>query len=65
MASITISLLEEGLLRLKAIAKEVGVSPEELARASLEEWLNRPREDFERAASYVLSKNEDLYKRLA
>jgi hypothetical protein len=65
MASITISLVEEGLQRLKAIAKEAGVSPEELARASLEEWLSRPREDFKQAASYVLIKNVDLYRRLA
>ena len=65
MASITISLVEEGLQRLKAIAKEAGVSPEELARASLEEWLSRPRDDFKQAASYVLNKNVDLYRRLA
>ncbi len=51
--------------RLKALAQQAGVSPEELARASLEEWLARPREDFQQAAEYVLRKNAELYRRLA
>ncbi len=65
MSTITVPLPDEGLERLKTIAREVGVSPEELARASLEEWLSRPREDFVQAARYVLQKNADLYRRLA
>jgi hypothetical protein len=65
MTAITIPLPEERLQRLTALAKEAGVSPEELARATLEEWLSRPQEDFARAAHYVLAKNADLYRRLA
>jgi hypothetical protein len=41
------------------------VTPEELARAGLEDWLRQPREDFVQAARYVLEKNAELYKRLA
>ena len=64
MTAITVPLSEDRLERLKALAERVGVSPEELARAGLEEWLARPREDFSRAAEYVLRKNAELYRRL-
>jgi hypothetical protein len=60
-----IPLSEEHLEQLQAIARQVGVTPEELARAGLEEWLARPREDFVKAAHYVLEKNAELYRRLA
>jgi hypothetical protein len=65
MADITIALPEERLLRLKELAQEAKVSPEELLRASVEEWLGRPKDDFARAADYVLQKNAELYRRLA
>jgi len=65
MTAILVPLNEERLERLKAIAQQVGVSPEELARASLEDWLARPRSDFEQAARHVMQKNEELYRRLA
>ena len=65
MTSITIPLSEERLERLKSLATQAGVSPEELARAGLEEWLARPRDDFAAAAQYVLRKNAELYRRLA
>jgi predicted transcriptional regulator len=64
MTAITVSLSEDRLQRLKALAEQAGVSPEELARASLEEWLTLPREDFVAAARYVLDKNRELYRRL-
>jgi len=65
MTAITVPLPEEHLERLKAIAQDAGVSPEELASARLEEWLSRPREDFAQAARYVFQKNAELYRRLA
>jgi predicted transcriptional regulator len=65
MTTITISLSEEHLDRLRALAQQRQVSAEELARAALEEWLAQPREDFAAAARYVLQKNAELYRRLA
>jgi antitoxin FitA len=65
MSAITVPLSEERLERLKALARQVGVAPEELARATLEDWLSQPREDFQQAALYVLRKNAELYRRLA
>lgn len=65
MTTVRVPLSEEFVLRLNELANEVGVSPEELARAGLEDWLRRPREDFVQAARYVLEKNKELYRRLA
>lgn len=65
MSSITIDLPDAHLLKLREIAGRLGMSPEDLARMSIEELLAQPEEDFERAADYVLKKNAELYRRLA
>ena len=65
MTTITIALPDERARRLKELADEAGVAPEDLLRASVEAWLAQPQEDFARAATYVLQKNADLYRRLA
>jgi hypothetical protein len=65
MTTITIPLSEERFLNLQELAKEAKVPPEELVRASIEEWLSRPKDDFIRAADYVLRKNAELYRQLA
>ena len=65
MTSITITLPEERLAKLREIAARLNVTPEDLARVSIEELLTRPDEAFKQAAEYVLQKNSDLYRRLA
>jgi hypothetical protein len=65
MVTITIPLSEENLRRLNERARENNVAPEQLLRASIEEWLNDPKPDFAQAADYVLRKNAELYRRLA
>ncbi|MDT5120646.1 MAG: hypothetical protein QOC96_128 [Acidobacteriota bacterium] len=65
MSSITVNLPDEHLLKLKEIAARLKVSPEDLARMSIEELIAQPEEIFEHAADYVLKKNAELYRRLA
>ena len=65
MATVTITLPEEQLAQLKEKAKRYQVTPEELLRVSLEELLTRPDEDFQQAMEHVLTKNAELYRRLA
>jgi len=65
MTTFTITLPDERLKKLEEIAKRFRVAPEELVRASLEELLTRPLDDFQKIVERVLSKNADLYKRLA
>jgi antitoxin FitA len=65
MSSITIELPEERLQKLREMASELGVTPEELLRASVEDLLKRSDDEFKQAAEYVLKKNSELYRRLA
>ncbi|MEO7841837.1 MAG: DNA-binding protein [Anaerolineales bacterium] len=65
MTTFTITLPDERVKKLQEIARRFRVAPEELVRASLEELLMRPMDDFQAALERVLAKNADLYKRLA
>jgi antitoxin FitA len=65
MKNLTISLSADRMAKLREMAIGLGTSPEELARASIEDLLTRPEEDFEKAARYILRKNAELYRRLA
>jgi predicted transcriptional regulator len=65
MTTLTISLPEDRLQQLQERAAQLRVSPEELVRASIEELLTRPAEEFQHALAFVLNKNAELYRRLA
>ena len=51
--------------KLRAEAQRLGLSPEDLARAALSDLLSTPDPEFQDAARRVLTKNQDLYRRLA
>jgi hypothetical protein len=51
--------------KLRAEAERLGLSPEELARAALNDLLSAPDREFQDVARRVVAKNQDLYKRLA
>jgi antitoxin FitA len=65
MSTITITLPEDRLVKLKEMAARLGVTPEDLARVSIAELLSRPEDTVQRAITYVLTKNAELYRRLA
>jgi hypothetical protein len=65
ITTLTISLPEGRLQQLKEQAARFRIAPEELVCASIEELLTRPDEEFQRALTYVLTKNAELYRRLA
>jgi predicted transcriptional regulator len=65
MATITINISEEQLQKLQELAQKLGMSTEELLSASLEDLLNHRQSEFTQAASYVMRKNAELYRRLA
>ncbi|MBI3962432.1 MAG: DNA-binding protein [Deinococcus sp.] len=64
MTSITVPLPDQRLLELQKTAARLGVAPEDLVRASIEELLTRPDEAFMQAMELVVKKNAKLYKRL-
>ena len=65
MTTFTITLPDERLKKLEELAERFRVAPEDLVRASVEELLTRPLDDFQKIVERVLSKNAELYKRLA
>jgi hypothetical protein len=50
---------------LASTAIRSGVQPEELARATLTNALSQDKDEFRKAAEYVLEENRNLYQRLA
>jgi predicted transcriptional regulator len=65
MAQFTVALPEDRLQELEKIAARYNVSPEALVRVSIEDLLTRSDESFRSALDYVLTKNAELYRRLA
>ncbi len=65
MKTLEVQLPEQTLSKLKEAADRLSISPEELLVLSLEEKLAQLDVEFQQAADYVLTKNTELYKRLA
>jgi predicted transcriptional regulator len=65
MTALTIELPPDRMQQLVEVAERLGVTPEALVRASVDDLLARSDDAFERAAERVLAKNAELYRRLA
>lgn len=61
---IVIELPDLQAEELRAEAKRLGVNPEELAAAAVADLVDRAEADFRSAASHVLAKNRELYRRI-
>jgi hypothetical protein len=64
MTTLTISLDEARLQQLQESARRLGMTVEDLARQSIEAFLDTDPE-FVAAARRVLTENAELYRRLA
>ena len=62
---LPVELTESQLESLQQRAKALGISAEQLAAAAVADLVNKPADDFARAAARVMSKNAELYRRLA
>ncbi|MFM9960536.1 MAG: DNA-binding protein [Planctomycetaceae bacterium] len=65
MTTIAVPISEERHARLRELADQAGVPPEEFLRLRVDRLLEQPDEAFEKAAEHVLRKNSELYRRLA
>jgi hypothetical protein len=65
VTTIPIALSDSSITRLNELALKTGLPPEELLRRRVEQLLASPDDEFRRAASYLLEKNKELYRRLA
>jgi hypothetical protein len=63
--TLNLELDEQQTQRLEEVARRLNVSVNDLAKAAINDLLAKPESDFERAATRVLMKNAELYKRLA
>ena len=63
--TLNVELDEQQAQRLHEAAHRLNVSVNDLAKAAINDLLAKPDSDFERAATRVLEKNAELYKRLA
>ncbi len=65
MARITVEIEDSKAALLEEKAKKFGLLPDQIVTASIEDLIGQPEPDFESAMRRVLSKNKELYKRLA
>ena len=65
MTTITVQLDDTKANLLREKAEQFGLSPNQFVVASIEDLLAQPEPEFEIAVQKVLSKNKELYKRLA
>ena len=62
---VAIELTDQQAEQLREHARELGLAPEDLARAAVVDLVNGRAEDFRTVAERVLSKNAELYRRLS
>lgn len=65
METITVKLNDSKAALLRKKAKKFGLLPDQFVTVSIEDLIACPEPDFEEAMQKVLSRNEELYKRLA
>ncbi len=63
--TLEVTLSEKQLAELSARAHRLGLTPQELAQASLADLLEHQDDAFERAVARVLEKNKELHERLS
>lgn len=65
MYKLEITLSDAIAQKLKQMAAQANLSPEEYVTISVQQSLENNTVSFKQAAKYVLEKNAELYKRLA
>ena len=65
MTSITLQIEDRKAEALREKAERLGLRAEQLLMASVDDLVAQPDPDFDAAARRVLSKNKELYERLA
>ncbi len=65
MARITVEIDDTKAALLQKKAEKFGLLPDQFVTASIDDLIGQPEPEFEAAIQKVLSKNKELYKRLA
>ncbi len=65
MTTITVQLDDSKIVLLREKAQKYGLRLDQLVAASIEDLIAQPQPEFDEAVRRVLSKNKELYERLA
>lgn len=65
MARITVEIDDSKAALLQEKAEKFGILPDQFLTASIEDLIGQPEPAFEEAMRKVVSKNKELYQRLA
>ncbi len=65
MTRIIVEIDDDKAAILEDKAKKYGLLPEQFVTASIEDLISQPDPDLEAAMRRILSKNQELYERLA
>ena len=65
MATLTISLSDEEMRRVEVLGKREGLTVEQLVRLGIHDFIGQPDDALHTAATRVMEKNADLYRRLS
>jgi len=65
MTTLTVQIEDKEADALRKKADRFGLGSEQFLKASVEDLIGQPDADFDKAANRVLSKNKELYRRLA
>ena len=65
VTTLTIEIPDEQMELLERRAASLGLTPQELVQASIEELLAQADQDLQAAITHILQKNAELYRRLA
>lgn len=65
MTNLVITLPDATFVKLKEMAASFHLTPEELVRVRIQDLVEQPEDEFQRIVQYVLTKNAELYRRLA
>ena len=65
MTRIIVEINDTKAALLKEKASKFGLLPDQFVTASIEDLISQPDAEFETAMRRVLSKNQELYERLA
>ena len=65
MATLTISLSDEEMRRLEALGEREGLTVEQMVRLGIHDFIGQPDDAFHAAATRVMEKNAEIYRRLS
>ncbi len=65
MKTIEITLPDQTFQRFQEVAQKLGLTIDQLLQITVEEKIERLEMNFQDATTYVLQKNQELYRRLA